>query len=118
MMPPPPSSFILSLPKADLHLHLEGSIDPATWVELRKRHGNTGTLSEIEELYQYENFHEFLMAFKSVTEDLRTPEDYELITYRLMEKLKAENVLHAEVYVSVGVCLWRKQDFDSIFDEF
>jgi adenosine deaminase/aminodeoxyfutalosine deaminase len=31
-----------------------------------------------------------------------------------MEKLKADNVLHAEVYVSVGVCLWRKQDFDSI----
>ncbi|PYX06406.1 MAG: adenosine deaminase, partial [Acidobacteria bacterium] len=116
MMPPAPSSFILSLPKADLHLHLEGSIDPATWVELRKRHGSTGTLSEIEKLYQYENFHGFLMAFKSVTEDLRTPEDYELITYRRMEKLKAENVLHAEVYVSVGVCLWRKQDFDSIFE--
>jgi adenosine deaminase len=55
------------------------------------------------------------MAFKGVTEELQTPEDYELITYRLMERLKAENVLHAEVYVSVGVCLWRKQDFDAIF---
>ena len=114
-MPPAPSSFILSLPKADLHLHLEGSIDPATWVELRTRHGKPGTLSEIEQLYQYENFNGFLMAFKTVTEDLQSPEDYELITYRLMEKLKAENVLHAEVYVSVGVCLWRKQDFGTIF---
>jgi adenosine deaminase/aminodeoxyfutalosine deaminase len=56
------------------------------------------------------------MAFKAVTDDLQTPEDYELVTYRLMEKLKAENVLHAEVYVSVGVCLWRKQDFDLIFE--
>jgi adenosine deaminase/aminodeoxyfutalosine deaminase len=55
------------------------------------------------------------MAFKAVTEELETPEDYELITYRLMEKLKADNVLHAEVYVSVGVCLWRKQDFSAIF---
>src|SRR6266446_3906468 len=116
MMQPAPSSFILSLPKADLHLHLEGSIDPATWLELRKRHGKPGTLSEIEKLYQYENFNGFLMAFKAVTEDLQTPEDYELITYRLMEQLKAENVLHAEVYVSVGVCLWRKQDFDAIFE--
>jgi len=35
------------------------------------------------------------MAFKTVTEDLQTPEDYELITYRLMEKLKSEGVLHA-----------------------
>src|SRR5258708_38203289 len=56
------------------------------------------------------------MAFKTLTEDLQTPEDYELIAYRLMEQLKAENVLHAEVYVSVGVCLWRKQDFGAIFE--
>ena len=47
---------------------------------------------------------------------MRTPEDYELITYRLMERLKAQNVLHAEVIVSVGVCLWRKQDFAAIFE--
>src|SRR5438128_6467122 len=116
MMHPAPSSFILSLPKADLHLHLGGSIDPATWLELRKRHGKTGTLSEIEQLYQYENFNGFLMAFKTVTEDLQSPDDYELITYRLMEKLESDNVLHAEVYVSVGVCLWRKQEFDAIFE--
>src|SRR6185437_3218012 len=51
-----------------------------------------------------------------VTEDLQTPDDYELITYRMMERLKAQNVLQAEVYVSVGVCLWRKQDFDAIFE--
>ena len=36
------------------------------------------------------------MAFKSVTEWLRTPDDYELITYRLMEYLKTQNALHAE----------------------
>jgi len=110
-----PSAFIVSLPKAELHLHLEGSIDPPTLLELKKRHGKKGTLSEIEQLYRYKDFTGFLMAFKAVTEELQTPEDYELITYRLMEKLKADNVLHAEVYVSVGVCLWRKQDFSAIF---
>src|SRR5580700_1151688 len=109
------SAFIVSLPKAELHLHLEGSIDPPTLLELKKRHGKTGTLAEVEELYRYKDFTGFLMAFKTVTEELQTPEDYELITYRLMEKLKADNVLHAEVYVSVGVCLWREHDFDSIF---
>jgi aminodeoxyfutalosine deaminase len=109
------SAFIVSLPKAELHLHLEGSIDPPTLLELKKRHGKKGTLAEVEQLYRYQDFTGFLMAFKAVTEELHTPEDYELITYRLMEKLKTENVLHAEVYVSVGVCLWRKQDFDSIF---
>ncbi len=110
-----PSAFIASLPKAELHLHLEGSIDPPTLLELKKRHGKKGTLAEVEQLYRYKDFTGFLMAFKTVTEELQTAEDYELITYRLLEKLKSENVLHAEVYISVGVCLWRKQDFDSIF---
>src|SRR6478736_4591545 len=110
------SSFIRSLPKAELHLHLEGSVTPETLVELRRRHGKDSTLAEAESLYQYADFIGFLMAFKTLTEDLQTPEDYELITYRLMEQLKSENVLHAEVYVSVGVCLWRKQNFDALFE--
>jgi len=110
------SSFIESLSKAELHLHLEGSVTPETLVELRQRHGKESTLPEAESLYQYKNFLEFLMAFKTLTEDLQTPEDYGLITYRLMEQLKNENVLHAEVYVSVGVCLWRKLNFEAIFE--
>lgn len=109
-----PSAFIAALPKAELHLHLEGSIDAPTLLELRQRHGKDGSLEELAPLYQYSDFAAFLQAFKTITEDLQGPDDYELITYRLMEKLKAENVLHAEVYVSVGVCLWRKQDFDAI----
>jgi aminodeoxyfutalosine deaminase len=116
-MPSEPSSFILSLPKAELHLHLEGSIQPSTLLELRQRHGMEGaSLAEVEQLYNYKDFKGFLSAFKDVTGHLRIPEDYELITYRLMERLKAQNILHAEVIVSVGVCLWRKQDFAAIFE--
>ena len=110
------SSFILSLPKAELHLHLEGSVEASTLLELRKRHGKSGTLAEVEQLYRYNDFTGFLMAFKTLTEDLQTPEDYELITYQLMQQLHSQNVLHAEAYVSVGVCLWRKQDFAAIFE--
>jgi aminodeoxyfutalosine deaminase len=112
-----PSSFIRTIPKAELHLHLEGSVEPGTLLELRRRHGMDGaSLGDVEELYQYKDFAGFLSAFKDVTGHLRSPEDYELITYRLMERLKAQNVLHAEVIVSVGVCLWRKQDFEAIFE--
>ncbi len=115
-MHPRSSAFLLSLPKAELHLHLEGSIETPTVLELMERHGQIGTPSDVAELYRADSFEGFLMAFKEVTGLLRTPEDYELITYRLMEKLKSENILHAEVYVSAGVCLWRKQDLDAIFE--
>jgi aminodeoxyfutalosine deaminase len=112
----PANRFIHSLPKAELHLHLEGTIDSATLLELRDLHGRSGTHAEVEDLYRYQDFTGFMMAFKAITEDLKSANDYELITYRMMEKLKAEGILHAEVYVSVGVCLFRKQDFDAIFE--
>ncbi len=112
----PPNAFIRQLPKAELHLHLEGAVEPATLLELRQRHGDRATLAEVEALYRYTDFQSFLMAFKAVSEHLRGPDDYELITYRLMQRLKEETVLHAEVYVAVGVCLYRKQDFAAIFE--
>src|SRR5258706_13354764 len=99
-MPSEPSSFILSLPKAELHLHLEGSIEPSTLLELRQRHGMAGaSLSEVEQLYNYSDFSGFLTAFKDVTAHLQTADDYELITYRLMECLKLQNGLHAESFI-------------------
>jgi aminodeoxyfutalosine deaminase len=125
-------SFIQSLPKAELHLHLEGSVEPATLAELSRFHntplptennrydvrGSGDELSEedVRRLYSYDNFTGFMLAFKAVTERLRTPEDYELITYRLMQKLRQQNVVHAEVYVSVGVVRWRGQEFGPIFE--
>jgi aminodeoxyfutalosine deaminase len=112
----PPGSFIRQLPKAELHLHLEGAVEPATLLELRQRHGDRATLAETQALYRYVDFQSFLMAFKEVSAHLRGSEDYELITYRLMQRMKEENILHAEVYVSVGVCLYRKQDFAAIFE--
>jgi aminodeoxyfutalosine deaminase len=114
---PAPSAFLRGLRKAELHLHLEGAIEPGTLLELRRRHGMADAdLASCEALYRYGDFQGFLMAFKAVTEHLRAAEDYELITYRMMERLQAESVLHAEVFVSVGVCLWRSQDFAALFE--
>src|ERR1700752_1733417 len=116
LVAPPPSTFIRQLPKAELHWLLEEAVEPATLLELRQSHGDTATLAETEALYRYSDFPSFLMAFKEVSAHLQGPEDYELITHRLMQRLKEENVLHAEVYVAVGVCLYRKQDFAAIFE--
>jgi adenosine deaminase/aminodeoxyfutalosine deaminase len=112
-----PSTFIHSLPKAELHLHLEGSIGPDELGELIVLHGGGPVdRKRLAQLYQHKDFLAFLESFKQITHWLRTPQDYELITYRLMQKLAAENVLHAEVYISVGVILFRDRDFDAIFE--
>jgi aminodeoxyfutalosine deaminase len=112
--------FIRRLPKAELHLHLEGTILPSTLVELSTRHdARPLTLAEAEALYQFTDFTGFIEAFKAVTRLLTGPEDYELAAWRMMENLAAQGVVHAEVYISVGVIyMWRNHDpecFEPIF---
>ena len=105
-------AFIRRLPKAELHLHLEGAILPATLVELSARHDERPlTLPEAEALYRFTNFTGFLDAFKAVCQLLIDPEDYELIAWRMIERLAAQGVVHAEVFVSVGV-VYRTRSHD------
>ena len=112
--------FIRQLPKAELHLHLEGTITPQTLADLSARHdANPITLPEAEALYQFTDFTGFIEAFKAVTRRLVGPDDYELVAWRMMQRLAAQGVVHAEVYISVGVIyMWRNHDpkaFEPIF---
>ena len=112
--------FIRQLPKAELHLHLEGTITPQTLADLSARHdANPITLPEAEALYQFTDFTGFIEAFKAVTKRLVGPDDYELVAWRMMQRLAAQGVVHAEVYISVGVIyMWRNHDpkaFEPIF---
>jgi aminodeoxyfutalosine deaminase len=116
-LPASDPAWLRRLPKAELHLHLEGTIEPATLADLSRRHdSNPLTLEQAQAIYQYKDFTGFMMAFKAVAERLRTAEDYELIAYRMLERLSQQGVIHAEVYVSVGVVYyWKKMDFDPLF---
>jgi adenosine deaminase/aminodeoxyfutalosine deaminase len=113
--------FIRRLPKAELHLHLEGTILPATLVELSSRHdAHPMTLAEAESYYQFDDFTGFIEGFKAVTRRLIDPEDYELVAWRMMLHLAEQGVVHAEVFISVGVIyMWRNFDpraLEPIFD--
>ena len=124
--------FIRRLPKAELHLHLEGTVGAETLIELSRRHptpmpvenyryqpdpasGEVLDAEKVRSLFSYSDFTGFLMAFKAVTERMRTAEDYELVTYDMARKLAEQNVLHAEVFVSVGVVQWRGQAFEPLY---
>ena len=110
-------SFIRRLPKAELHLHLEGTILPSTLVELSNRHdAEPLSLEQAEALYQFRDFTGFMESFRAVTRLLLGPEDYELAAWRMMEHLADEGVVHAEVYIAVGVIyLWRNHA-DGVFE--
>ena len=115
-MPALLSDRIASLPKAELHLHLEGSIQPATVCALTARHGVVMTEQEIRQRYAYRDFPEFIEAFKWVTSFLRDPQDYALIARDLAEHLLTQRVVYAEVTLSIGVMLLRKQHSEANFE--
>ena len=112
--------FIRRLPKAELHLHLEGTITPATFHEISARHDATPiSLADAEKLYRFDDFTGFMECYKAVTRRLVTPDDYELIAWHMMQRLAQQGIVHAEVYISVGVIyMWRNFDpqcFEPIF---
>src|SRR6266404_3440191 len=66
--------------------------------------------------YAYRNFSEFLETFKWVTSLLRDPRDYALITHNLAEQLLSQRVMYAEVTISIGVMLLRRQRPETNFE--
>lgn len=106
------ADFLLELPKAELHLHLEGSVEPETLHELDP----SLSIEQYRAAYCYHGFDAFLNAFGVVSKRLREPDDYALITRRLLQRLAEQNVRYAEIIVAAGVVLWKEQDFARVFD--
>jgi aminodeoxyfutalosine deaminase len=104
-----------SLPKAELHLHLEGSLQPATLIALAAKHGIALSEEEVRRRYAYRDFMEFIEAFKWVSLLLRDPEDYGLALRDLGEQLLVQNVVYAELTLSIGVMLLRQQSVEKNF---
>ena len=98
---------IESFPKAEVHLHLEGSIHPSVFLELSRKYQteyNSYTTEEIvQELFQYEAFPDFLKTYKVVCEHLREPADYLRILDWLAEYFVRENIWYAEIIYAPSI---------------
>jgi aminodeoxyfutalosine deaminase len=106
------SAWIKELPKAELHVHLEGSIDAVTLCEI----DSTLSRQEAEAGYRYDDFPGFLKAFGFVASRLKKPEDYALAAKRMFMALVGQGVRYVEVTLSAGVVLWKGQDLDAVYE--
>ena len=92
---------------AELHLHLEGTVDRETVMLL-----DPGVTREaVDAAWRFTDFAGFLECFKFIAQRMRGPRDYALITRRMMERLARQGITYAEVTLGAGVVLWRGFDF-------
>ena len=96
-------SYLRAAPKAELHVHLEGSIQPATLLELARRNDVELPATDVDGLrrwFVYRDFPHFVEIYVAISRCLRTKADYELIVVELASELARQNCRYAEVTFS------------------
>jgi len=95
------ADHLRAMPKVELHVHLEGSIQPHTLLELAERNKidlPCSTVNEIRALYRYRDFVRFAEIFIMTGRCLRRPEDFCLVTERMGVSMADQNIRYAEVF--------------------
>ena len=93
-------SFIRAMPKVELHVHLEGAIQPATLLKLAGRHEvalPANTIEGLRDWYTFTDFDHFLEVYMAVSDCIRTPDDIELIAREFLAGQAAQHILYSEV---------------------
>jgi adenosine deaminase len=111
--------YLTVVPKAELHVHLEGSIQPATLLTLAQNNGVSlpaRNVADLQNWFTFRDFSHFIEIYFEISSCLKTTEDYELIAYEFGANMARQNVRYAEVtfspsthHFSLGI------PFDSFF---
>jgi len=94
-------AFITGLPKAELHLHIEGSLEPELMFALAERNGVAipfGSVEEVRAAYAFSNLQDFLDIYYQGADVLRTEEDFRDLALAYFDRAAADNVRHAEIF--------------------
>jgi adenine deaminase len=93
--------WIQRLPKAELHLHIEGSFEPELMFDIAKRNGiqlSYANVEEIREAYEFDNLQSFLDIYYAGASVLQTEQDFFDLTWAYLEKACEDGVVHTEIF--------------------
>jgi len=93
--------FVRGLPKAELHLHIEGSLEPQMLFALAKKHGlklKYSSVDEVRKAYEFGDLQSFLDIYYEGAAVLRDADDFRQLTFAYIEKAHADGVVHAEIF--------------------
>ena len=94
-------TFIRRMPKAEIHVHLEGSVRPATLLELARRNGVDPPAADeaaLREFFRFRDFPHFIEVYIAVCNCLRTPDDFATIVREVGEDAAAQNIRYLEIH--------------------
>ena len=103
------------MPKAELHLHIEGSLEPEMVFRLADRNGirlNYPNVNSLRAAYAFNNLQEFLDIYYTGMSVLRTEEDFYELTWAYLNRVHQDNVVHVEIFFDSQVHLERGIPFD------
>ena len=89
------------LPKAELHLHIEGTLEPPMVLRMASRNGINlpyTTVDELTRLFEFKDLQSFLDVYYQATAVLQTEQDFYDLTWAYLKRCQAENVVHAEIF--------------------
>lgn len=114
-------AFIREMPKAELHVHLEGAVLPETLLRLAQKHGvdlPAKDLAGIRDFYTFRDFDHFVQVYMKINDCLVTPEDVGVITEELGNEAARQNIRYLEVTISPGTLVYiHGMTFDEILHE-
>lgn len=93
--------FIKGIPKAELHLHIEGTFEPELMFEIARRNGleiKYDSVEEVRRAYDFNNLQEFLDIYYEGAGALIKEEDFYDLTWAYLRKAREENVIHTEIF--------------------
>ena len=94
-------SFIKKMPKAELHLHIEGSLEPGLMFKIAKRNNiqtKYKSVKEVKKAYKFNNLQDFLNIYYEGASVLKTEQDFYDLTWAYLKKSHSQNVLHSEIF--------------------
>ena len=96
---------VKSIPKIELHLHLEGAA-PSDFIQNLAAQKNINDLKIFDEMgqYQFDDFKHFLSVYEAATKVLQSPEDFYRLTMRVLEESAKNNVVYLETFLSPDFC--------------
>ncbi len=109
--------IIQGIPKAELHLHLEGSFEPELMFEIAKRNKITlpyDSIESVKQAYKFNNLQEFLDIYYAVAQVLLHEQDFFDLTWAYLTKVHSQNVVHVEVFFDPQTHTDRGVSFDVV----